>query len=893
VGPSGCGKSTAVALLERFYDPDGGAVLLDGCDLRDLQLRWLRAQIGLVSQEPVLFSGSIFDNIACGHVESDGGQASRAAVEAAAKMANAHDFISGFPSGYDTEVGEKGVQLSGGQKQRIAIARAVVRDPSILILDEATSALDANSEKVVQAALDGLLKEKKRTTIIIAHRLSTIRNADKIVVLKDGEVAEIGTHESLMAQTEPPSFYSTLVNMQMSASAEDDASTFSADLSKASPPIQVSAANVSLLAPGTQIDKTVTDVELDARLVAAEQGATLKATNDGEIAIIHDTQRPNSFAWIWELSVPERPYLYWGLLGAALIGCGFPLLGYFLAEMIAVFFNPDPDEMREDAEFWALLFVGMAVTQAIGALLAQYCFGVITERLARRVRDRSFVTMLRQDMGWYDDARNSSGALATRLASDCAQIKALTGERASTSTSQVVTLTVAFGVAFYQCWEMTLVMLGLIPLIAGAFGVQASFVQGGSADSLKSTNAAGAEVSEAVLNVRTVGAYGLEGFSAQRFSGLLDLPLKQFTRKGFATGFGIGMGNFVILSGAGLAYYVGGQLYLVGRATFAEIMAVILCVMFGAVGLGQFAADASDKAEALGAAEAIRALWDRKPAMDAMNETKGKVPSEPLQGELEFRDVSFSYPMRPDQAVYRGLNLKVKAGETIALVGPSGCGKSTAVALLERFYDPDGGAVLLDGCDLRDLQLRWLRAQIGLVSQEPVLFSGSIFDNIACGHVESDGGQASRAAVEAAAKMANAHDFISGFPSGYDTEVGEKGVQLSGGQKQRIAIARAVVRDPSILILDEATSALDANSEKVVQAALDGLLKEKKRTTIIIAHRLSTIRNADRIVVFMDGTVVEQGTHNELMRPDAAGHYRALVTSGSSAGGGSTPAPHL
>jgi ATP-binding cassette subfamily B (MDR/TAP) protein 1 len=278
-------------------------------------------------------------------------------------------------------------------------------------------------------------------------------------------------------------------------------------------------------------------------------------------------------------------------------------------------------------------------------------------------------------------------------------------------------------------------------------------------------------------------------------------------------------------------------------------MAVILCVMFGSVGLGQFAADTSDKAEALNAAKAIRVLWDEEPSMDAMDETRGSVPAE-LHGKLEFRNVAFSYPMRPDHAVYKNLNLIVEAGETVAFVGPSGCGKSTAVALLERFYDPDGGAVSLDGTDLRDLRLSWLRAQIGLVSQEPVLFSGTIFDNIACGLVGDDGA-ASRGAVEDAAKLANAHEFITSFPGGYATEVGEKGVQLSGGQKQRIAIARAIVRDPSILILDEATSALDANSEKVVQAALDGLLQQKKRTTIIIAHRLSTIRNANKVSIML------------------------------------------
>ena len=556
----------------------------------------------------------------------------------------------------------------------------------------------------------------------------------------------------------------------------------------------------------------------------------------------------------------------------------------------------------------------MAVTQLVGSMLAQFCFGVITERLATRVRDKSFECLLRQDVAYFDDPTHTAGALSTRLASEAPQVKALTGERAATSTSQIVCMVVCFGVAFYQCWQMTLVMLFLIPVIATSFGVQASFVQKAAGDAMAATNEAGSAVSEALLHIRTVGAFGLEERSAAHFARCLDAPLKQFVRKGMTTGAGMGFGQFVILGSAGLAYYVGGRLYEAGEATFAEIMAVILLVMFGAVGLGQFAADASDKAEASNAAATVRELWDSEPTMDALDETKGIIPGgssgvgdgsdgdaesakakaakakaagASVAGHIEFRDVTFRYPMRPDVQVYNGLNLTIEPGETVALVGPSGCGKSTAVALLERFYDPQGGAVMLDGHDLKSLRLSWLRQQIGLVSQEPVLFSGSIFENIAAGKGggggggdEEGGALATMAEVEEAAKLANAHTFITSadFPDGYQTQVGEKGTQLSGGQKQRIAIARAIVRDPSILILDEATSALDTASERVVQAALDGLLKAKKRTTLVIAHRLSTIRNADKVVVLQEGAVAEVGTHDSLMaQQDPPSLYSTLV----------------
>jgi len=259
------------------------------------------------------------------------------------------------------------------------------------------------------------------------------------------------------------------------------------------------------------------------------------------------------------------------------------------------------------------------------------------------------------------------------------------------------------------------------------------------------------------------------------------------------------------------------------------------------------------------AAAEILATVNRKPTIDI--NAPGLTPTL-VSGQITFENVEFTYPSRLETRIYSNLNLTVEAGTTVALVGSSGSGKSTAVQLVERFYDPDRGRVLLDGVDLKRLSVGWLREQIGLVGQEPVLFSGTIADNIALGKRG-----ATRADVIEAAKMANAHAFIEGFEKGYDTEVGDGGGKLSGGQKQRVAIARAIIKNPAILLLDEATSALDNESERVVQAALDELIsrKDQKRTTLVIAHRLTTIRNADKIVVLDKGEVVEQGTHAELM----------------------------
>jgi ATP-binding cassette subfamily B (MDR/TAP) protein 1 len=302
-----------------------------------------------------------------------------------------------------------------------------------------------------------------------------------------------------------------------------------------------------------------------------------------------------------------------------------------------------------------------------------------------------------------------------------------------------------------------------------------------------------------------------------------------------------------------------------------DVMTCFFAILFGGLQLVQ----ASPALTAINSARVelgkVQAISNRQSDIDPSSEAGVKI-SSPLC-EIQFSNVSFHYPERPDHSVYSGLNLCIEAGTTVALVGPSGSGKSSLVGLVERFYDVTGGSVLLDGHDIKDLNVNWLRSLIGYVGQEPVLFSGTIAENITYGRAD-----ASREEAETAAKQANAHDFISSFPQGYETMVGERGIQLSGGQKQRIAIARAIVRNPQILILDEATSALDTTSERVVQAALDALLQLSRHTTIVIAHRLSTIRNADKIVVLMDGVVIETGTHEQLLAI-AEGHYQELIHS--------------
>ncbi|XP_027350636.1 ABC transporter B family member 11-like isoform X2 [Abrus precatorius] len=846
VGQSGSGKSTVISLIERFYDPQAGEVLIDGTNVKEFQLRWIRGKIGLVSQEPVLFASSINDNIAYG---KEG--ATIEEIRAATELANAAKFIDKLPQGLDTMVGEHGTQLSGGQKQRIAIARAILKDPRILLLDEATSALDAESERIVQQALDRIMVN--RTTVIVAHRLSTVRNADMIAVIHRGKMVEKGTHIELIK--DPEGAYSQLIRLQEGSKKESEETTdnqnkrelSSESFTKLSQRRRHSFSISFGLPTGVNIPDPA-DLELET-LEPKEQSP--------EVPI----QRLAS------LNKPEIPVLLIGCVAAIANGTIFPIFGVLLSRVIKTFFEPFP-EMKKDSKFWALMFVTLGVGSLVAIPARGYFFSMAGSKLIQRIRLICFEKVINMEVGWFDEPEHSSGVIGARLSADAASVRALVGDALGLLVQNIATALAGLIIAFTACWQLALIILVLVPLIGMNGYVQMKFMKGFSADAKMMYEEASQVANDAVGSIRTVASFCAEEKVMELYKKKCEGPMETGIRQGLISGTGFGVSFFLLFCVYATNFYAGARFVGAGKASFSNVFQVFFALTMASIGISQSSSLAPDSSKAKIATASIFRIMDRKSKIDPSDESSGTLDN--VKGEIELRHVSFKYPSRPDIQIFRDLSLTIHSGKTVALVGESGSGKSTVIALLQRFYDPDSGQITLDGIQIQNLQLKWLRQQMGLVSQEPVLFNDTIRANIAYGK----NGNATEAEIITAAELANAHGFISGLQQGYDTVVGERGIQLSGGQKQRIAIARAIIKSPKILLLDEATSALDAESERVVQDALDKVMVN--RTTVVVAHRLSTIKNADVIAVVKNGIIVEKGRHDTLINIKD-GSYASLV----------------
>ncbi|KAI3943785.1 hypothetical protein MKW98_004290 [Papaver atlanticum] len=877
VGSSGCGKSTVISLVQRFYDPLKGEIFIDDHNIKNLALKSLRRNIGVVSQEPSLFAGTIKDNLKMGNMIATDDQ-----IEEVSEIANIHDFISELPKQYSTAVGERGAQLSGGQKQRIAIARAILKDPPILLLDEATSALDSESEKLVQDALEKAMQG--RTVILIAHRMSTIINADIIAVVDNGQVAETGTHDELLTTSK---FYYNLFNMQSLSSTAHGSRCC---VHQECPPSHnqfTSKEKLRFSFTDTKLFNYRNMVPAEEPMTTGKKMSTEDFNQAGksedtrnhstDLVKQHETlemRKGSLFFQIWfGLKQIDITKTVIGSVAAALSGISKPVFGFFIITIGVAYYKPDA---KRKVGLYSMLFCLLGMLSLVTHILQHYFYGVVGETAMTNLRKALYSGILRNEIAWFEKPKCSAGALTSQIIHDTSTIKTIISDRMSVIVQCISSILIATTVSMYVDWRMGLVAWAVMPchFIGGL--VQAKSAKGFAGDSAAAHQELVALASESTTNIKTIASFTHEEHILEKAELSLEIPLrmsrKQSIKYGLIQGFSICLWNIahavalwyttVLVERKQSSFEDGIRSYQIFSLTVPSITELWMLIP-----------------------NVIATIRVLKPVFQTLNRKSEIEPDTPAQtsntkkirGRIEFEKVSFSYPLRPQVTILQNFSLQVEQGLKIALVGPSGAGKSSVLALLLRFYDPREGRVLIDGTDIRDFNLRWLRSQIGLVQQEPLLFSSSLRENICYGN---EG--ASESEIIEASIASNIHEFISTLPHGYDTLVGERGCQLSGGQKQRIAIARSLLKKPSILLLDEATSALDAETEQVVMSAFGSMqanqLSEIQSTTtqITVAHRLSTVKNADMIVVMEKGEIVEMGSHATLIAT-TEGIYSRLV----------------
>ena len=815
VGPSGSGKSSIARLLLRMFDPQSGAVRIGGQDLRTLNPEALRRQIAVVHQDTYLFHGTVEENLRLGKPE-----ASAAELETAARDANAHEFILQLPRGYQTVIGERGVNLSGGQRQRLAIARALLRDSPILILDEALSSVDAENEAVIQEALDRLARG--RTTLILAHRLSSVIGADRVLVLDSGRVVESGRHAELIRRDGP---YRRLMGAQAEERGDDVDIAFSE-------------------ARGTAPDQgeTATDYGTDARAATAAAAAQVgaAATIKTLVGIINPWRR--AFAIVVASGIGRvTAFIGVGILGALTVGA-----------------------VKTGAPF-AFLLILLGLAAPLAGLL-HWIESWLAHDIAYRLLAEMRIALYRKldELAPAYLVRRRSGDLIALASQDIETIEYFFAHTVAPALVAILVPSAVLASLAVIAWPIALALLPFV-LYAGLAPVvmrrRIDRLGGEAREALGLLSAYVTETIQGLSDLLAFQAVGrrrngfmetVRGYQRVRLQLLSDLS-SQTAQLEIVTGLG------------GLAVAVVGAWMVADQQIAATALPLlILLALASFLPISEIAQVSRQLADTIASTRRLYSVHHEEPAV---RDGHARPPAPVGGSAIRFDDVGFVYPGARRPAL-EDISLDIPAGATVAIVGPSGAGKTTLANLLLRFWDPATGHIQIDGVDLRDFELDHLRRRISLVSQDTYLFNDTLRANVALARPDAE-----EAAIGRALEQAALADFVASLPDGLDTRVGERGVQLSGGQRQRVAIARAFLKNAPTLILDEATSHLDAVSEAQVRGALDRLMQD--RTTIVIAHRLSTVRNADLLLVLDRGHLVEHGSHAELLARN--GLYARLI----------------
>lgn len=1017
VGGSGSGKSTIAQLLLGLYDPALGSIEMDDQDMRFLDPEWRRTHVAAVSQQPIVFDLDVHDNVAlglCGTGNFDSSSSnsnhvpnvSRETVIAACRTALLHDFIRDLPDGYSTQLGARGAFLSGGQKQRLAIARARVRDPTVLILDEAVSALDPTSRLLVHEAIKQWRRGK--TTIVITHDLSQVDTDDFVYLMESGRVAEqgyrgdlelkpdglframatlqrLGSDESseetppleesapALARAdkmEPPSptgldahasrfleqmkqgpsnLESSSTNQQrkstrwvkglsvnpLTAPPDQETPDFgqlafnkfesgnshrrnqsSLDDIKPSPglkPLRLaerqyqkragedapwlsnsgSAANARRAGRNLEGRKKWSSVELDrdgSNQVAIQLQDEVTAAAEAAASDANPSLR-YIVSMVWR-SQPRKLLLIVGIFCALVSGGVTPVFSYILGKLLATMGQTG---QSSNVLKYSLIVLLLAFVEGIFAFLRWFIMEIVADLWINSLRRRAHELLLRQDKSWFDRPENSVTSITTSIIKDSDDARNLVGR----IIPQLVVVVAMIGVgliwALVSGWQLTLVGLAFGPIFILTMSLQSRVVSKFETRNKRKREEVSKRFYDMVANVRGIRAMALEPVFSSNFHDA-TLDAENNGRRGAAvSGFGFGLGEALTYLAEALMYYVGAVLIIKGTYNFEKMLIVFNLIIFAVTFAAQTMAYLPDLSKA------VRATADLDKLLSLSNFTSETPGSETsiINGSIEFKDVGFSYPTRSDVQVLSGMSFQIKAGETVCVVGGSGCGKSTVTNLLQRLYEPCSGRILIDGRPLDGISTLWLREHITIVSQNPNLFDKSISDNIAYGSnskilppsysnsTSSSNSTPSKEEIASAARLANADDFISSLPKGYDTLLGDNASLISGGQAQRLAIARALIRSRAkILILDECTSALDPKNQAAVVETLMGdgvnpgaLAKRAGLTTLVVTHKLDLMKRCDRVLVVEDGKIVQQGSYEELVKMKG-GTFAKLASGG-------------
>ncbi|OQE81749.1 hypothetical protein PENNAL_c0039G08409 [Penicillium nalgiovense] len=913
VGLSGSGKSTIAGLVIRLYDATEGEITFDGRNIRDVNTRDLRGFLSLVQQEPSLLDRSLLENIAHGLVNSSkpahahlkaallGTDLSELAAEVrdgqnlmtaaerrgpevveivqlarqAAALADADGFIEALQYGYATMVGSSGRLISGGQKQRVSLARALVKDPAVLILDEATAALDSRSEQRIQRAVNNI--STGRTVITIAHRLSTITNADKIVCMHKGDILEEGSHSELMAANGP---YSELVKLQTlgaaSASNKTDTTASIESLSK------------SDITSTTDVENEKGSLSNDIEPTKEARVSTTEAPAGDSEEEEEELETPVKSLWaLCKGYAPAlKPHLlviFAALFGSSMVGGAFSGEAVIFGNTVGNL-NPcfSAASISERGNFYGLMFFVLAIIEFFANIVSWGGFGLVSEKLVYKVRVLSFRSLFEQDLQWHQSKGRSPALLLSYITRDGNALAGMSGSVIGTLFSITVNLIAAIILTHIIAWRVALVCLALVPLLLGA-GLMELMVLGKFEERHENAYTKSVDIGvEAITSIKTVASLSLEENTLQTYRRSLKGPRKETFKVTVQASLWQAMTYFLGNMVNALAYWWGSKQIINGNYTQTQFLIVVFSLLVSALLWSQMFALAPELSAARSAMSRILDLIEiGKDKMDSRltppNKDVEAIEEKPTYNSgssassVQLRDVHFCYPARPDMKVLKGLNVDIQPGKFCALVGPSGAGKSTIISLVERLYTPESGSIVIDGVDVTKTSDVSFRDWISLVPQDSVLFEGSIEFNIGLGARPDH--NVTLEEIQEACKLANIHDVITSLPDGYQTLCGPNGNQFSGGQKQRLSIARALVRKPKLLILDESTSALDAESEKLLQ---DGLEKAARGITVIaIAHRLHTIRKADIIFLIDGGVCTDSGSHDELL--ERSDSYRANV----------------